>query len=277
MSSTASTKVQVNNRRTIAIDWSGAAKGASSKIWLAEVYQEKLVRLDSGRDRAEVVNHVIEYAAIDSETVVGLDFAFSFPRWFANQHGAMSIENVWQLAKDRGEEWLGSCSPPFWGRPGKRRPELSEYFRLTEHRVGKLSSIDPKSVFQIGGVGTVGTGSIRGMPYLQNLRDAGFSIWPFHDVGSRMVIEIYPRLLTGSVNKSDYDARLGQLHRFHEIDTDLAYKAACSEDAFDAAVSAVKMSRHIEDLSSSFTLASDPIKLIEGEIWCPPSLVASME
>ena len=91
-----------------------------------------------------------------------------------------------------------------------------------------------------------------------------------------MVIEIYPRLLTGPVTKSDYDERLGLLEQLHEIDTDLAYKAACTEDAFDAVVSAVRMSRFIVDLSSTFSLENDPSELIEGEIWCPSSLVAEL-
>lgn len=273
-----STVTQVYEPRIIAIDWSGAAKGASSKIWLAEVHQNNLIRLESGRDRAEVINHIIDYASkVSEKIVVGLDFAFSYPRWFTNKQGARSIEDVWKFTKENGAEWLRNCPCPFWGRPGKSKPELPEHFRVTEHRAGKHPNIDPKSVFQIGGVGTVGTGSIRGMPYLLKLRnEAGFSIWPFHGVGSRMVIEIYPRLLTGPVIKSDYDERLGLLEQLHEIDTDLAYKAARTEDAFDAAVSAVRMSRFIVDLSSTFSLENDPSELIEGEIWCPSSLVAEL-
>lgn len=260
----------VDGHRTIAIDWSGAAKGASSKIWLAEVHQNKLIRLESGRDRAKVINYIIDYASeVPEKIVVGLDFAFSFPQWFTNKQGARSIEDVWKLAEIKGEEWLNKCEPPFWGKPGKSKPESQKHFRNTECQISRTSSINPKSVFQIGGAGTVGTGSIRGMPCLLILRDAGFSIWPFDGAKSCMVIEIYPRLLTGAVNRANYDARVELLREYAEIDTDLAYKAACSEDAFDAAVSAVEMSRQIGDFSSSLSIATDPTKLIEGEIWRP--------
>jgi hypothetical protein len=45
------------------------------------------------------------------------------------------------------------------------------------------------------------------MPYLSQLSDAGFSIWPFEPPGWPLVIEIYSRLLTGELVKSDPEAR----------------------------------------------------------------------
>ena len=233
-------------KRVIAIDWSGAKSGAQSKIWLAEV-------CDGHRAAPDVV--------------VGLDFAFSFPCWYARESGAKSIKELWKLVAEQGEEWLRSCPHPFWGKPGKPRPELRGHFRHTEKCAPKLKGSSPKSVFQIGGGGAVGTGSIRGMPHLAKLRKAGFSIWPFHEVQTRLVIEIYPRLLTGPVNKSDFDERAAYLaRRMPEIDDPLACKAASSEDAFDAAVSAVMMSRHINEISA-LTASRNPSELIEGRIW----------
>ena len=41
-----------------------------------------------------------------------------------------------------------------------------------------LTSVRPKSTFQIGGAGAVGTGSLRGMPHLLTLREAGCAVWP---------------------------------------------------------------------------------------------------
>jgi hypothetical protein len=58
-------------------------------------------------------------------------------------------------------------------------------------------------VFQIGGAGAVGTGSIRGMLYLRNLREGGFSVWPFDPPNPHTAMEIRPRALTGPVTKSD--------------------------------------------------------------------------
>ena len=207
---------------------------------------------------------------------VGLDFAFSFPRWFAEGRGATSVEEVWDLVAKQGESWLRDCPHPFFGRPGSRRPTHRELFRHTERRARKHTDLSPKSIFQIGGGGQVGTGSIRGIPHLAALREAGFSIWPFHDartpteIRTPLVIEIYPRLLTGDVIKSSFDERQEHLtgERFPEIDSALACKAASSEDAFDAAVSAVVMSRHVQEIAA-LTQSRDPTELIEGAIWWP--------
>ncbi len=255
-------------KRVIAVDWSGAKSGARSRIWLAEVRDGTLMRLESGRDRRELVTHLINDAKKDPDLVVGLDFAFSFPGWFAAERGARSVEDVWDLAAEQGEEWLRDCPPPFWGRPKKPKPDLNAHFRVTDDAARAKGSF-PKSVFQIGGAGAVGTGSIRGMPHLATLRAAGFSIWPFHEVTAPLVIEIYPRLLTGPVNKSDPSARKALLAGgFPEIDDMLARRAASSDDAFDAAISAVVMARHLDDISA-LTASRDPTELLEGVIWWP--------
>ena len=256
--------------RVIAIDWSGAKVGASSKIWLAEARSGHLTRLESGRDRRKLVEHLIRDASRNPDVVVGLDFAFSFPYWYAKPLVATSIEQVWSVVAEQGEEWLRSCLRPFWGRPGKGRPNLPEQFRVTEKQASEIRGVKPKSVFQIGGGGAVGTGSIRGIPHLVTLREEGFSIWPFHEVKTPLALEIYPRLLTGSVSKSDFDEREAYLaENCPEIDDTFACKAASSEDAFDAAVSAVVMSRHLDELST-LTQSREDTYLIEGRIWWPP-------
>ena len=231
-------------KRVIAVDWSGAKAGARSKIWLAEVCGGRLTRLESGRDRDELIAYLIEVASTDPDLVVGLDFAFSFPSWFAEGEGATSIKEVWDLVAKKGEDWLSNCQPPFWGKLGSTKPTDCELFRCTEKRARKRKDVNPKSVFQIGGAGAVGTGSIRGMPYLAKLAEAGFSIWPFHGAQPRapsdaeprqtpLVIEIYPRLLTGPVTKSDFCKRRAHLTAtcLPEIGGRLACRAASSEDA----------------------------------------------
>ena len=256
--------------RTIAVDWSGAKSRERSKIWLAEVRGSRLTRLESGRGRREVVEHLVADAR--GEVVIGLDFAFSFPRWFAEEQGAESIDELWRVVAEQGEEWLNRCPHPFWVKRGKPKPELKDpswHLRRTEQVASQKDGAAPKSVFQIGGAGQVGTGSIRGMPYLARLQADGFSIWPFDEVKTPLVIEIYPRLLTGRVNKSDDDARTRHLAEgFPEIDGALAGRAASSEDAFDAAVSAVMMARHLNEISA-LSASRDSTDLIEGRIWWP--------
>ena len=264
------TRLPTPMTRTIAVDWSGAKSGAHSKIWLAEVVGGRLTLLESGRGRREVVDYLIADARDD--VVIGLDFAFSFPRWFAETQGAKPIDEFWKLVAEQGEEWLRRCPLPFWGKSGKRKPNWknpSLHLRRTEQRASEEKGTSPKSVFQIGGGGQVGTGSIRGMPHLARLRAEGFSIWPFDRGQAPLLIEIYPQLLTGSVKKSDPRARAEYLaERVPEIGDALARRAAFSEDAFDTAVSAVVMSRHLEEISA-LSASPDPTELLEGRIWWP--------
>src|SRR5688572_2860177 len=88
------------------------------------------------------------------------------------------------------------------GRPKKKRHTDYQPLRRTETNVNVNFGGRAFSTFQIGGAGAVGTGSLRGMPFLQVLLAAGWSIWPFMTTRLPMAIEIYPRLLTGDVRKS---------------------------------------------------------------------------
>src|SRR5688572_17311154 len=148
-------------------------------------------------------------ATDDPNMVIGLDFAFSMPAWFLEQRGITSAAELWALADREADDWLAACAWPFWGRPGVPCPkDLPDPLRRTDRDVPRTGSIRPKSVFQVGGAGAVGTGSLRGMRTLHRLRAAGFSIWPFDPPGWPRVVEIYPRLLTGPVNKSSLTHRM---------------------------------------------------------------------
>jgi hypothetical protein len=252
--------------RMIALDWSGKLKGEAEVIWLAEVRDGALVSLENGRGRTEVVQHIADLATTDPKIVVGLDFAFSFPRWWCESQGWRDAREVWAAMAEDGERLLAACEAPFWGRPGKQNPnELARRYRRTEIEDNKMA----KSVFQIGGAGAVGTGSIRGMPHLQVLAERGFSIWPFDPARLPLAIEIYPRALTGPVNKSRWTDRHALLQeRFPSQPVAMLERAAGSEDAFDAAVSALVMAEH-EDQISTLNATPDTAFAIEGKVWTP--------
>ncbi len=254
--------------RVIAIDWSGNQKVARKRIWLAESVRGELTRLEDGRDREELAAQLIKEAENHHHLVIGLDFAFSFPAWYCRHLGATTVHHLWERVRREGEDWLKTCSPPFWGRPGKKRSSDEPGFRKTEAEIAKLPErVQPKSVFQIGGAGAVGTGSIRGMPILRQLYRAGFSIWPFDSPGWPRVVEIYPRLLTGRVVKSKPEQRTEYLENtFPALSPSWRERAASSEDAFDAAVSAMVMAHRIHDLEQ-LGQASDPLDMREGRIW----------
>jgi hypothetical protein len=253
----------------IAVDWSGAKVGERRKIWRADVVGGRLVGLANGRSRDELAQDLIQTARSEPRLVVGFDFAFSMPAWFAKELRVTSAPALWKVVSHRAESWLEVCEPPFWGRPGRGRCDQREPFRRAEAEVARVGGIGPKSIFQVGGAGAVGTGSLRGMAVLTRLRAAGFSIWPFDQPRLPMVVEIYPRLFTGPVVKSSLEPRLALLKdRYRGGCGDLLEKAAASEDAFDAAVSALAMSAQLPRLLT-LEPASDPVTRLEGAIWIP--------
>ena len=207
-------------------------------------------------------------AASGGPLVAGFDFSFSWPAWRLRELGCASAEELWARAAADGERWLAACAPPLWGRPGRHRPQRGPdepELRATE----RLGPGRPTSSFQIGGAGSVGTGSLRGMPLLPLLRAAGFALWPWDDAGAATALEIYPRALTGPVVKSSADARAAYLADDARIPPALLPVAQATEDAFDAAVSAVVLAEHLPQLLA-LRAASDEATRLEGAIWRPP-------
>jgi hypothetical protein len=253
--------------RVLAIDWSGKREGEKESLWLAEVRDGQLASLHNGYTRAELIDNVVATTETEPDTIVGLDFAFSFPRWWCIQQEWSDVHEVWAAMKTDGNDLLQACEPPLWGRLGKTNPHPPDRrFRRTEREDGAGGA---KSVFQIGGAGAVGTGSLRGMPHLITLARHGFGIWPFDEVRWPLVIEIYPRALTGPIKKNRWLDRHEFLDRhFPEQPAPMRERAAGSEDSFDAAVSALVMSAHQEQFAG-LERPSDPYYAIEGKIWRP--------
>jgi hypothetical protein len=252
--------------RFVAVDWSGAIRAERRALWLAEVVSGRLVRLESGRTREEVGDLLVDEAARDPALVVGLDFAFSFPAWFLGSRGIGDARSLWALLAQEGESWLRDPPAPFWRirRPAGGDLPTSWEWRRTELEAGPVGRTRAKSVFQLVGAGQVGTGSLRGMRLLDRLARSGFSVWPFDRPAFPLVVEIYPRLLTGAVRKSDRAARERYLDRFPRLDSRLRALAARDDNAFDAAVSALAMARWRGDWSA---LPREPAHELEGAIW----------
>jgi hypothetical protein len=117
----------------LAVDWSGKLKQAAEFIWLAEVRDGVLVSLQNGRSREALVEHLIAIAEQEPRTVVGFDFAFSFPQWWCEQRRWRRAPQAWTAMARDGDRLLQECEPPFWGRRGKPNPNpLDRRFRKTE-------------------------------------------------------------------------------------------------------------------------------------------------
>jgi hypothetical protein len=258
----------------LGIDWSGDLRTAHRKIWLCEVGARGVVRLERGRSRETLVAHLVEAYAGRSAVVIGFDFAFSFPDWFVRTHGG-SGPAAWRAAAEHGERWLEARETPFWGRAGTRPDSARDQLRRTEEDAARVARARPSSVFQVAGNGSVGTGSIRGMPLLLTLREAGFAVWPFDAPrpDRPLVVEIWPRLAYGErVRKKRPAERLAWVDRHAPaLAAEHRDAVARSDDAFDALAAALAMWR---DRATFATLPTgDAPYDREGRIWSadPPA------
>jgi hypothetical protein len=148
-------------------------------------------------------------------------------------------------------------------------------------RAAKMRGITPKSPFQIGGSGSVGTGSLRATTMLERLHDAGFRVWPLEGSAIEakrpkpLLVEMYTRLMTGAVAKSNAEARKKYLSAKRKTDALYARlgrtvltKAQGSEDAFDALVSVIEMARHADEFGRLKATRNAELRR-EGLTWRP--------
>ncbi|MFC5139499.1 hypothetical protein ACFPK1_14750 [Actinomycetospora rhizophila] len=256
----------------VAIDWSGDARAARRRIRVATARPGRLLAVRAGLDREGVADLLRERAA-SGPVVAGLDFSFALPAWFAREQGCADVAALWALVAREGERWLRECRPPFWGRGATPRPPPDPArpgFRVTEE-AARADGLTPTSTFQIGGAGAVGTGSLRGMPHLARLRTAGFAVWPFDDAGPATLIEIYPRVHTGPVVKRSPAARREDVAGDPRIPATLRDDVVATEDAFDAALSALAMAEHLDAIRSLRAAPTGSPEAIEGALWRPRS------
>jgi hypothetical protein len=271
----------VNEPRAIAVDWSGRAGADQRKtIYLAEVARENdsLARLQRGRTRSEIIDLLIAEAEDDPDFIVGFDFAFSMPAWYLARLGITAVRELWSALASEAltprmrevglVEWMSAPEPPFWSST-KAASGLTpaQEFRRTEQEL-RRPGMQPKSVFQLVGAGQVGRGSLYGMHSLHRLSDAGFSIWPFDEPRLPLVLEVFPRVFSMGVNKSNPNER----HRFLQtfgIEGPGPGSDDDNEDAFDAAVSASAIAGAIRS-GELASLAREPEYAFEGRIWGLP-------
>ena len=90
-----------------------------------------------------------------------------------------------------------------------------------------------------------------------------------------LLTEMYTRLMTGAVAKSNAEARkryLAERRRNDALFTDVGRvvmkRAEASEDAFDALVSTLEMVRHAEAFPK-LRASTDPQLQLEGNTWRP--------
>ena len=235
-------------RAVVAVDWSGAADPAVQRArgQVAVALDGVRVSLEHGFTRDEAVTRLLQLADAHGALAIGLDFAVGVPAWYARAGlGCDAAPDVWARLYDECDRLL-TGTRPFWGRPGVPRwPELDDpatAYRRTELALMDSHGVRPKSVFQVGGAGAVGTGTLRGMGALRALRAAGVAIWPWDAAGDVTAGEIYPRLATGAVIKRDARARAALVASLGQrIPAPLRTATTASEDALDATCAALSL------------------------------------
>lgn len=294
--------------RLIAIDWSGRIDTSGQRRHIyAATWRAGKFTLENGRTREEITEWLIQQARETPSLAVSIDCCFSFPGWFLEEHGCDTMFQFWSKANaGLAEQWLAREAPEiarderFWGKPHKRPEQFSgagyrRMFRFADYdnkiaqalengdpeRAAKMRGITPKSPFQIGGSGSVGTGSLRAMQMLARLHDNGFRVWPLEASAltakkpAPLLLEMYTRLMTGPVAKSNPEARRTYLADKRKTDPlykgigrTVLSKALASEDAFDALVSVIEMLRHATDFAK-LRATRDPELRREGLTWRP--------
>lgn len=236
----------------IMVDWSSVNQPqiGHNSIWYALLDVNRMFLTTQNpptrRQAHAEIRELLHNAITEGKRVlIGFDFPFGFPFWFANcvsskippwkavwqkvtnlyQDDENNQSNRFEVAAKLNKEFTGEAYP-FWGCPRNRvtryldshkhTPIGCEEFRLTEKIV-----TGPQSAFKLFGQGSVGSQSLTGIPYLMQLRyDKTITrfakVWPFETdfvvpriergVPSIVFAEIYPSIFPIRVQANEvYD------------------------------------------------------------------------
>jgi hypothetical protein len=212
----------------IAIDWSGAA-GKYSGIAVAVCRQgrraPRLLRPKKNTrwTRREIADWLVAQLNTPQRLLIGLDFGFGLP--FEPLRGYLGgkvpdIDNIFGLwshieEKSSGVDDFGcnglvaasEYASLFW-TSGRRPSHWIDRKRRTEHACAEATKTYPDTLYKLIGSKQVGKASLTGMRVLRHVRSLSadrVAIWPFEEVRTSAIVEIYPtmfrKLAAGSVAK----------------------------------------------------------------------------
>lgn len=235
----------------VGVDWSGSKERDGAKgTYAATIVGGRMVDIRSAGRKA-----MVEYVdGLAGRVLAGFDFSFSYPRWFVESLGCTNVHELWEAVAIDGERWLATVPDPFYGKNGKQRPPL-----LADDRRSSERALGASSSFLLAGPKQVGTGTIRGMPFLVDLAARGWSIWPFDPSTERTIVEVYPAICDVDV-EGLADNVLADRWR------SLVQRVA---DARYALRAALTMWERQAELDAIDRTAIDPL---EGAIWPAPVL-----
>ena len=279
--------------RFVGMDWSGergpGLPGLQVAMATAGWCPPRLVPPPDGRKnwtRGVFMNWLVETLSGNDRVLVGLDFAFSFPRHdrgeffpdVSDPDAPSTAFDLWRRVDDlcgaKGKDFFAGAFveegryAPYFLLPGKRGARYEHRLRMTDERCGQKGLRSPETVFKLVGPRQVGKGSLAGMRVFHHLRRKmpRLCVWPFDRLPkSRSVavaVEVYPNafvrmseVASGKVRDMKTLDRILEFYDSEPLRDDVLEGEAAGDKA-DALIVAAALRR----LSR------------KGEFWNPPGL-----
>ncbi len=278
----------------VGVHWIQPRRVIPGSWWIVALLpgQDAAVEVKVDLTSGEVVKYLLELK-LSGPVVAGLAFCFSAPEWFVEKHHRGSVENLWLWAKEKAghddRDTIHDDLPKPFRYVKKDEPIRSlqnpgeeAFFRETEKAIFNELRVEPASIFDIGGEGSVGALAIKGMRILADLREGGAraaAIWPMDEpllVDGLTCVEIFPRSVWTSVYPAESPrSKKNVMRRWNFIADrrnegvdlgDRAAELATDERAFDALLTAWALRRHVGALKP---VLDDRTASVEGRIWVP--------
>ena len=217
----------------LAVDWSASSipKRERDSIWLCN-HGSPPENPSTRHEATQRVRELLEQLVADGKRVlVGFDFPYGYPRGFADlvapgagppwrriwdalvrlvRDDEMNANNRFDVAAA-----LNVDGGPFWGCPGRQARDGLTVTRgipfphkgLQELRAVERAVRGVQSTWKLGGVGSVGSQALLGIPRVAALRDDQAlapvsAVWPFEPIDEAQVVhvEIWPGLIEPSAH-----------------------------------------------------------------------------
>ena len=211
----------------IIVDWSARAakspvKPSQDAIWIGV----------HGADRVEQLyfrSRVAAEAALGHRVLVGFDFPMGYPAGFAARLTAeATAPAIWRWLADHIKDDADNATNrlmvggqinaifmplpgPFWGRPqthdiaGLPFTKAVDYkaLNLSERRAVERLLPSASPVWQLMGVGSVGSQALTGLPMIHRLAQRPkCKVWPFQQPDADLVLaEVYPSILNEAIKR----------------------------------------------------------------------------
>ena len=285
--------------RFVGVDWSGARGPRLSGLQVAMATAgrcpPRLVSPPDGRKhwiRSLFADWLVETLSGNGRVLVGLDFAFSFPRRDTGEFfpgtpdpdAPSTACGLWRRVDDlceaTGKDFFAGAFvekgwyAPYFLLPGKRGARYEHRLRMTDERCRDMNLGRPETVFKLVGPTQVGKGSLAGMRVLCHLRRKmpRLCIWPFDRLPkSRSVavaVEVYPnafvrmsKVTSGKVGEVETLDRILELYDSKPLRDDVLKDIALDDNKSD------------DNKTDALIVAAALRRLSrKGEFWSPPGL-----